>query len=138
MRTNFEIENNYAVQLNRTHIDLHNNFDFIELSKNGNNISIAFRQTKGKWIKHNEFKKLNFEFKNISYEYYENGDTKALKADTACLGEITFFPADLREINNSIIPKCKPDKDDDLIMFFEDGRIIRIGCEEIKLTAETN
>lgn len=54
METNFEIEENYAVQLNGIHIDLHN----------------------------------NFEFKNVSYEY------------------------------------------------FEDGKVIRIGCDKIKLAAE--
>ena len=43
-------------------------------------------------------------------------------------------PADSREINDGIIPQFKPKMNDDLIMFFEDGRVIRIGCEEIKLT----
>ena len=35
METNFEIEDNYAVQLNGIHIDLHNNFEFKVISEVG-------------------------------------------------------------------------------------------------------
>ena len=136
METNFEIEENYAVQLNGMHIDLHNNFDFIELVKNGKNITIVFKQTLGDWVKNDEFKNLNFEFKNVSYEYFEDGDPKATKEDTQQLGEITFFPAKSREINDGFIPQVKPKMNDDLIMFFEDGKVFRIGCEKIELTVE--
>lgn len=136
MKTNFEIEENYAVQLNGTHIDLHNNFDFIGLSKNGKSISVDFKRTNGDWVKSDEFNSLSFEFKNVSYEFYEDGDPEALKADKERLAEITFFPSESREINDGIIPQVHPKEKDDLIMFFEDGRAIRIGCEEINLTTE--
>ena len=136
MKTNFEIEDNYAVQLNGKHIDLHNNFDFIGLSKNGDTISVDFKRTQGDWVKNDEFKSLKFEFKNVSYEYYEDGDQQALKEDKETLGEITFFPSESREINDGIIPQTHPNETDDLIMFFEDGKVIRLGCEEIKLMSE--
>ncbi|WP_299125400.1 hypothetical protein [uncultured Tenacibaculum sp.] len=136
MKTNFEIEDNYAVQLNGTHIDLHNNFDFIGLTKNGKNIRVDFKQTKGDWVNYDEFKNLKFEFKNVSYEYFEEGDSKAVKEDTERLGEITFFPANSREINNGFIQQAKPKINDDLMMLFEDGKVIRIGCDEIELIAE--
>ena len=136
METNFEIEENYAVQLNGTHIDLHNNFDFIGLTKNGRDISVDFKRTTGDWVKIDEFKNLTFEFINVSYEYYEDGDPEALKEDTEQLGEITFFPADSREMNDGIILQSKPKKNDDLILFFEDGKVIRIGCYMIKLRVE--
>lgn len=136
MKTNFEIENNYAVQLNGTQIDLHNNFDYIGFSKNGNNISVDFKRAKGDWIKIEEFKKLNFEFINVSYENHEDGDQESSKEDTESLRSITFFPANSRKINDGIISQAKPKDNDDLIMFFEDGKVIRIGCEEINLTAE--
>lgn len=136
MKTNFEIEENYAVQLNGTHIDLHNNFDLIGISKNGNNILVDFKRTNGAWVKDDEFKSLNLEFKNVSYEYYKDGDQQALKEDKERLGEITFFPSNSRDINDGFIPQSKPKKDDDLLMFFEDGKLIRIGCDEIELTVE--
>lgn len=58
MKTNFEIEENYAVQLNGTHIDLHNNFHFIGLTKNGENIIVNFKITTGDWIKKDELQSL--------------------------------------------------------------------------------
>ena len=70
MKTNFEIKENYAVQLNRMHIDLHNNFDLIGHTKNVKNITVDFKQTKGDWVKNDEFKKLKFELKNVSFEYF--------------------------------------------------------------------
>ena len=136
LKTNFEIIKNYAVQLNGIHIDLHNNFDFAGLSKKGNIISIVFQKNEGDWVKKEEFLRLNFEFKDVTYEYYVDGDPKALKEATEGLREITFFPSDNRETNNALMPQLKPKNGDDLIMFFEDGKIIRIGCDEITLTTE--
>ncbi len=134
MITNFDIEDNIAVHLNGEYFDLHNNFDFIGLTKERDSISADFEQTSGDWVKTDEFRKLTFEFKNVSYEYYENGDIEALKTDAKNLAEITFFPAYLREINDGMLLQSKPKKDDDLILFFEDGRVIRIGCDSILLT----
>tara|TARA_R110002111_G_scaffold60053_2_gene100550 strand:+ start:66 stop:479 length:414 start_codon:yes stop_codon:yes gene_type:complete len=136
MKTNFEIEDNYALQLNGAHIDLHNNFDFVGFTKKRENITVVFKRSDGDWLKNDEFIKLKFEFKNVSYEYFENGDPKALKEDAERLGEITFFPAESREINDGIIPQTHPKETDDLIMFFEDGKVIRLGCEEINLMTE--
>lgn len=133
MKTNYEIEENYAVQINGTYIDLHNNFDFIGLSKNGKNITVDFKRTNGDWVKHDEFKNLIFEFKNVTYEYFDYGDQEALKGDSERLGEITFFSAESKEINDAVILQNHPNERDDLMMFFEDGKVIRIGCEEIEL-----
>lgn len=71
MKTNFEIEENYAVQLNGTRIDPHYNFDFVGLAKHEKNIIADFKQTNG-----------------------------------------------------------------DPVMVFGDGRVIRIGCDEMELTVE--
>ncbi|ANQ51751.1 hypothetical protein MY04_4413 [Flammeovirga sp. MY04] len=136
METNFEIEENYAVQLNGTHIDLHNNFDFIGYETNEKKITIVFKQAEGDWIKKDEFKALKFEFKNVFYEYFVDGDPKAAEEDSQRLGEITFFPAESRGINDGFIPQVKPKLNDDLMMLFEDGKVIRIGCEKVELIVE--
>jgi hypothetical protein len=136
METNFEIVENYAVWLGGIHIDLHNNFDYVGLSKNEGNISIEFIQTTGDWVTKEEMKSLIFHFVNVSYEYYEDGAPEALKEDTERLGEITFFPNYSREINDGYIHQNKPKETDDLMLFFEDGKVIRIGCEKIKLAVK--
>ncbi|KYG72859.1 hypothetical protein [Roseivirga echinicomitans] len=136
MKTNFEIEDNNSVNWNGQHIDLHNNFDYAGLVETEKDISIVFGRTNGNWIKKNEFRTVNFEFKNVSYKSIEDGDPLASDEDKIQLAEISFFPNNAREINNSIIPQKKPNPNDDLILFFEDGKVIRIGSEEIKLIAE--
>ena len=136
MTTNFEIENHIAVLTDGNYFDLHNNFDFIGLTKKGESILADFKRTSGDWVKTEEFKKLTFKFINVTYEYYENGDPTALKTDAKTLAEISFFPSNLRQINDSILLQSKPKKDDDLILFFEDRRVIRIGYDSIVLTLE--
>jgi len=136
MKTNFEIDEHYAIRINEVHIDIHNNFNYIGLINNKNNIIISFKKSKGDWVKKDEFEGLTFEFINVSYEYYEEGDSEASKEDMETLDEITFFPATSRKINDSIINQTTPKENDDLILFFEDGKIIRIGCKKINLTVE--
>ncbi len=55
MKTNFEIEENYAVLLNGIHIDLHNNFQFKEISEYDNTVQIEFIKSAGDWVHENEF-----------------------------------------------------------------------------------
>jgi hypothetical protein len=50
MKTNFEIEENYTVQLNGIHIDLHNNFEFNEISEFDNAVRIEFIKSTGDWV----------------------------------------------------------------------------------------
>ena len=136
MKTNFEIEENYAVRFNELHIDLHNNFDFVGVSKTKKDLSIGFIQAEGDWIKEDELKSLSFEFENISYEYYEDGDSEAPKEDKKRLEEISFLSSEAREINNGIILQSKPTDKDDLIFVFGDGKVIRIGCQKVNLSVK--
>ena len=60
MKTNFEIEENYAGLLNGIYIDLHNNFQFKELSEFDNAVRIEFIKSTGDWVHEDEFEKLIF------------------------------------------------------------------------------
>ncbi|QNR23311.1 hypothetical protein [Croceimicrobium hydrocarbonivorans] len=136
MKTNFEIEDNYAVLLAGTHLDLHNNFDFQGLIKKGDDILIRFQKTKGDWLNAKVPDVLYFHCMNVSYQYYIEGDEQALKEDAIGLSDITFFPSESRMINDSLRLQSNPEDKDDLILFFQDGKVIRIGCTEIKLITE--
>jgi len=136
MKTNFKIEENYAVQLNGIHIDLHNNFEFKSITENDNQIQIEFIKSNGNWVRVNELEYLNFICKNISYRYIDSGNNDEFPEDGNTLSSITFFPSSTREINDGIIDKNKPSEKDDLIFLFENGKIIRINCEKVELTTE--
>lgn len=136
MKTNFEIIDNHAVNLHGVYIDLHNNFDFIQVNNVQNKVVIDFKRTSGDWVKTDEFERLKFEYNNVLFEFYHKGNPNAQKGDAESLEGITFFPSESREMNDRMIPQTHPKENDDLIMFFEDGKIIRIGCAEVQLTAK--
>ena len=133
MKTNFEIEENYAVRLNGIHIDLHNNFEFKEISEFGNNVQIEFNKSPGDWVGENEFEKLTFVHKNVSFKNSFNGDNSEFPEDENALSFITFFPKSMREINDGIMEHSKPNDDDDIIYQFENGKMFRLNCERIEL-----
>jgi len=131
MIVNFEIEDNYAVNYQGRHIDLHNNFELVSINNLNDQIDIEFIQSKGDWIDENELKGLLFEFKGITFKYEQEGE--AASTDWKTLGELTYFPSDMRDVNDSIVPQKIPKDDDDITFFFESGKSIRINCKEIEL-----
>ena len=136
MKTNFKIEENYAVQLNGIHLDLHNNFEFKSIIENDKKIEIEFIKSNVNWVRENELKYLKFICTNIYYKYIEYGNNNEFPEDENTLSSITFFPSSTRQINDGIIEKKVPSEKDDLIFLFQNGKIIRINCEKIELTTE--
>jgi len=136
MKTNFSIEDNYAVVKDGKHIDLHNNFDYCGFQDNDSEFKIEFKRTSGDWIKENEYCRLLFHCKKVSFKYLKNGDLEANQEDKVRLGEISFFPQSMRDINDSIITQAEPKENDDLIFLFEDGKVIRLSCELVELITE--
>lgn len=135
MRTNFEIEDNYAIQFQGNHIDLHNNFDFEGITENATKteIRLEFKKSNCVWVSEGEYEHLTFKCKYVSYKYFEEGDTENYPEDAKCLGEITFFPSTIRDVHDSISLQKEPNENDDLIFHFEDGKIIRVNCEHVEL-----
>ena len=131
MIVNFEIEDNYAINYQGRHIDLHNNFELVSIRNFNNQINIEFIQSKGDWIDEKELKGLLFEFKGISFKHEQDGEIGSV--DRQILGELTYFPSDMRYVNDSIVPQKSPTDHDDIIFFFENGYLIRINCEEIEV-----
>ena len=135
MRTNFKIKENYAIQFEGHHIDLHNNFDFNGVWDNNekNEIALEFIKANGNWIKDEEFKQLTFLLKNVTFKYFEDGEAGDYPEDSKCLSDITFFPSEFRDINNNVTSEPIPKIDDDIIFLFQDGKIIRANCEEVEV-----
>ncbi|MTI29924.1 hypothetical protein [Xanthovirga aplysinae] len=133
MKVNFEIEENYAVQFQGRHLDLHNNFELVEIRDLEKEIEIEFRKSEGNWVPKDELNELIFTFKGISYKYEEEGESEPYPEDWKILGELSFFPSNMRDINDGFIPQSLPKKEDDILFIFENGRLIRINCDEVEL-----
>ncbi|WP_299782784.1 hypothetical protein [uncultured Formosa sp.] len=136
MKTNFEIEENYAVLLNGIHIDLHNNFQFKKISEFNDTVRIEFIKSTGDWVHENEFEKLTFLHKNVVFKNSKKGDNSKFPEDENTLSGISFFPKSMREINHNFMEHNKPNKNDDIIYLFENGKMFRMNCERIELIAE--
>jgi len=132
METNFEIEDNYAIRINGRLIDLHNNFDFIGLTDNleNNSIQLTFSKSSGNWVQKNEYSEITFILSNLTYKHFIEADSVEFPEDARCLSDISFFPSDLREINDSITDQRKPNENDDLLFLFQDGKVIRVNCKK--------
>jgi len=135
MILNFNITDNQALSFEGRYIDLHNNFDFVGFDYNvkDREIRLNWKKSVGNWIAENELSSLVLIHKSVTFLKIIEQDEKSNYDDDSCLEEITFFPATAREINDSIVPKSKPNDDDDVLYFFGNGQCIRIHCEQIEL-----
>ncbi len=140
MEVNFDIIDNHALSMEGRFIDLHNNFDFAGFDYNvaEREIKLYWTKLSGDWVDKNEVSSLVLTHKSVTFLSVIGQDEKSTFEDSRCLGEITFFPSTERGINDSIIPQSKPNDGDDILYFFENGRLIRIHCEQIELGIKSN
>ncbi|WP_156308933.1 hypothetical protein [Sphingobacterium endophyticum] len=96
-------------------------------------IKLCWKKSIGIWVDKNEFSGLVLTHKSVNYLKVIEQDKNSTFDDYAYLGEITFSSSTLREMNDCIIPKSKPDEKDDILYLFENGVRIRIHCGQIKL-----
>ena len=136
MKTNFEIEENYAVKLNGIHIDLHNNFLFNAMSESDNDVRIEFIKSIEDWVRENEFEKLTFIHQNVTFRNSADGDNSEFPEDENILNGISFFPNSIREINDGFMDQSKPNENDDILYLFENGKMFRFNCDRTELSAE--
>lgn len=139
MKVNFDIKDNHAIEIAERYIDLHNNFDFIGYDYNVVNreIKLHWRKSKGDWVDKNELSSLVLIHRGVTFLRVMEQDENSTYEDGSCLGEITFFPSTIREINDNIIDQSKPNDGDDILYFFENGQLIRINCEQVELKTDS-
>ena len=133
MKVNFEIEENYAVVLNKRHIDLHNNFKFLDFNKSSNGYYLNFIKSEGDWVNQNEFKKLTFNFINVKNHYIQESMNNDFPEDENILSTITFFPQDQKTNHFYYIAQSLPKENDDIIFVFENEKVFRFSCDKVEL-----
>lgn len=135
MKVNFDLKDNHSIEIAGRHIDLHNNFDFVGFEYNvaDREIKLHWKKSSRSWVDKNEFSSLVLTHKGVSFLRVIEQKENSKYEDDSCLGEITFFPSNVREINDSIVSQPKPNNGDDILYFIENGQVIRINCEQIEL-----
>src|SRR5574337_1015696 len=132
MRANFRITDNYAVNYEGKHIDLHNNFDFtgFEYSIATMTLVLSWVKSSGDWVAQNELRHLRFVHRNVSYLTILPRDPETPLSEDFCLSDVTFFPSSMRDDNESILSQDLPIEEDDVLYIFQSGQTSRVHCEE--------
>jgi hypothetical protein len=133
MITNFEIVENYALSYKGTHIDLHNNFDFVGLNHDITNkiLTLSWVKTDGDWVHKKEFNTIELVHEGVSFLLISSETGISIEDKT--LNRLGYFPSNERHINDSITHQNKPQKDDDIIYLFENDEFIRVNCLKTKV-----
>lgn len=136
MLTNFAIIDNYAIKIDDQFFDLHNNYDFVRMEQltEADEIVILFRKSDGEWAAGEKVEEIRVRHRGVSYLNVQEKDADADPADETCLSELTFFPREDRDTNDSLLIQTTPNATDDILYFFQSGHRIRIGCESIEVT----
>ena len=136
MLTNFSIIDNYAIKIDDQFFDLHNNYNFVRMEqlRETDQIVILFRKSDGEWAVNETVQEIRLTHRGVSYLNVQEKEAEASKEDEACLSEITFFPKEERDMNDSLLIQTSPNATDDILYFFQSGQRIRIGCESIEVT----
>ena len=136
MIVNFDITNNSSLNYEGRDVDLHNNFDFLGFDYNvaEKQVILRWKNSSDHWVDRNEISNLFLIHKTVNYLMVIEQDENSTYADDSCLGEITFVPSTLRDLNDIIVPQSKPSEDDDILYLFKNGQRIRIHCKELELS----
>lgn len=136
MLTNFSIIDNYAIKIDDQFYDLHNNYDFVRMEQltDAHEIVILFRKSDGEWAAGEKVEEIRLIHRGVSYLNVQEKDADAAPEDETCLSDITFFPREDRDTNDSLLIQTTPNATDDILYFFQSGQRIRIGCESIEVT----
>lgn len=134
MIVNFEISDNYALNYEGRHIDLHNNFEFVGFDYNvpDRKIGLSWKKAIGSWVDQNELLTVSLIHTGVTYLKVVEQDENSIYEDDCCMENITFMPSTFREENDSIIPQPTPNDGDDIMFIFENGQRIRIHCNRIE------
>lgn len=138
MTTNFEIKENYALNFEGRHIDLHNNFNFTGFRYDvvKCELVLSWLKSTGDWVGKDELNALTLTHLSVSFLNILNTDTK--NADAHCLADLGYNPSSERGDGSAFTTQSVPEEGDDIIYNFQNGETIQIGCAEITLTVESH
>jgi hypothetical protein len=135
MKINFQLTQNYALNFDNRYIDLHNNFNFINLEYNVETMALVLRwvRSSSNWVKEDELLSLELLHKNLSYLIVSSRDPEMPLSEDSCLSNITFFASSSRDINDRIIDKSFPEEDDDIYTCSKADKLLEFIVKKLNL-----
>lgn len=138
MKTNFSIDNNYALVYQSQHFDLHNNYDFIGYNSNidRKEFSLFWKVNSGEWVPGKLPKTLKVNIYGVHYLLVHFEDQNYPLTESKTLMDLTYNPSCDRTEHNLVINQPEPTSDDDIIFKFQDESLIRVKGEKLELLVE--
>lgn len=126
-KVNFLVDNNYALDVDGRHIDLHNNFDFenVEYSIKKNRVSVSWVKTIGDWVQADEPEHVRIVFENVLFFKIQTGSSGTHK-DRRTLSFIGYLHPEDVELMDGCLDESEATFTYHMIFVFEDGLAIKI------------
>jgi len=131
---NFSVsDDNIALEVDDMYLDLHNNFDFkaIEYNVDKRVIRLLWAKTPGEWVPEKSPRTITLEFLGVKRFKMNARDPNIPFTEDDCLSTIGFLPPDMWDYMDSYSPH-KPSAEDDLLMDFMSGAVLKIKAESSK------
>lgn len=126
-KTNFLIENNYALNIEGKHLDLHNNFDLIKLEYliTRNSFSLSWSRTNGEWVQPKDPEHIRIVFENVSFLKL-SPSTSWNHEDQKTLSFIGYLHPEDAELMDGCLDENEADSTYHMIISFQDGFAIKV------------
>ena len=140
MKSNFKIIENYALELNGKHLDLHNNFDFAGFSFDvrSRQLLLKWMNSEERWVPAGNPQGLELTVNEVSFLRVTPRANEFPFTEDTCLMDITYYPSSERQEDENVIWQELPNPNDDLILRFQSGQIIRVKGENIQCDLESS
>ena len=138
MTSNFILYQNYAIHYNETHLDLHNNFDFVGFSFDGikRELKLNWVGTQAEWVLEDNPSKLTISIENVEYLKILPREDGVPFTEDSCLSDFTYYSSSERDEDGCVYYQEKPTTNDDIIFKFHSCQIIRVKGSSVNVEIE--
>ena len=118
--------------------DLHNNFDFVELSHSpaAATLRLSWRKSTGEWARNVPWTGLHLVFEGVSYLRVKERDPAYPFSEDATLEHICRLPREAQEEFENIYFNEDAQPDYDLLLYFESEWGLKVNAASVSLQLE--
>lgn len=133
-RMNFSIEKNSSITVDGSSLDLHNDYDFLELNYEPrvSKVSLLWKKVEGDWVKETLSQKLRIVFNQVSiFKTQVNVDSNE-QVDRLTLSFVGYLHPEDIDTMDGCLDELESNDSYHIIFGFENGLAIKLYSEEVK------
>lgn len=135
---NFKIVDSIAIEFVGAYLDLHSNFDFINLAYNIDErvAELDWKKCSGEWAKLEQYSKLKLIFKTVELFSVNPRECKKPFSEDDSLSYIGYLHPEDLSMMEGFLPPEQADDNYHMILGFESGLAIKLYSESVLLIVE--